>query len=216
MENVRKGIQCEWRRYSPYSRVMDNSSSSFSQELSHVRQTGLTQSLHAPLSLCSQFIYTAVARETTTTFPGPSSFYTLFAIGCQPCFEEGHICSGPMKTLGWLGTVFFIIQGPDDVFANMCFQNEYVMEVGAERRNACDSEEPNQREIAAVQARLWRSVWTLINALTPTPNAPPPNAPSHTEHPRLGGMFSGQKQTRTGVQCLWSTMTSSLIHIWNR
>lgn len=57
-------------------------SSSFSQELSHVRQTGLTLTLHAPLFLRLQFIYTAVVWETTTTFPSPSSFYTLFAIGC--------------------------------------------------------------------------------------------------------------------------------------
>lgn len=57
-------------------------SSSFSQEQGHVRQTGLMLGLHAPLFLRLQFIYTAVAGETTTTFPDPSSFYTLFAIGC--------------------------------------------------------------------------------------------------------------------------------------
>lgn len=57
-------------------------SSFVSQDLSHVRQTGLTPGLHAPLFLHLQFIYTAVVWETTTTFPDPSSFYILFAIGC--------------------------------------------------------------------------------------------------------------------------------------
>lgn len=41
------------------------------------------------------------------------------------------------------------------------------MEVGAERQNACDSEGPNQREIAAVQAKLQRCLETYQRVVLP-------------------------------------------------
>lgn len=41
------------------------------------------------------------------------------------------------------------------------------MEVGAERQNACDSEGPNQREIAAVQAELQRCLETYQRVVLP-------------------------------------------------
>lgn len=50
--------------------------------------------------------------------------------------------------------------------------NGYTMEAGDERRNECDSQEPNQRETAVAQAERRCTVWKVINALLFLPCAP--------------------------------------------
>lgn len=107
-----------------------------------------------PCFFASNLFTLQLPRKPPQHSPTPPPFMLSLHLVVKPAFRKAT------SAQGWCRPreiqVPFIIQERDDVCAKTRFQrlNGYATEVGAERQNVCDSEGPNQREIAGSSEAL--------------------------------------------------------------